>query len=657
MANASPHVTALRPRSIALVGPYRAGKSTLFGELLAAAGAARAVPDERGDSVGAETRLAHCTYLGDHWSILDCSGSVEFAFAEAAALAVVDLAVVVCEPAPSRALAVAPVLRALDEAGQPHIIFVNKIDTLEGSVRETLAALQAHSRRPLVLRQVPLREGGRVTGYADVVSERAYRYLEGEASELVHMPAQAEARREEGRDALIDVLADHHDALLEQVIEGVRPSSGQVFERLRADQASGAIVEVLFGAAVHGNGIRRLWKTLRHDVPFAADTASRLGVAEAGEPLVQVFKAVQAGHAGRLSYARIWRGAIEDGMSLDGARLGGLFRMPSGEAVRTPRAETGELVLLGRLERGASGATLSPSGSAPKLPFPVPPPPVYALALAVQDPSDEVKLSGVLQRMVDEDPSLSVDSSPETGETVLRGQGEMHLRSALERLARVYGLRVQAARPRVPFKQSIRRAVHQHTRLKRQTGGHGQFADVKLDIAPRGRGEGFLFVDRIAGGAVPRQYIPAVAAAAEAACEKGPLGFPVIDVAVTLVDGGFHSVDSSELAFKNATRISMMEGLGKADPMLLEPIDHVTLAVPSTFLANAQHLVTTRDGRILGYGEKEGWGGWDELTALIPEVELHDLIIKLRSQTLGLGTYTTRFDHYAEARRAAPQPG
>jgi elongation factor G len=317
----------------------------------------------------------------------------------------------------------------------------------------------------------------------------------------------------------------------------------------------------------------------------------------------------------------------------------------------------GELVLLGRLERAATGATLSPSGSAPKLPFPVPPPPVYGLAIAVEDPSDEVKLSGVLQRMVDEDPSLSVDSNPETGETVLRGQGEMHLRSALERLARVYGLRVKAARPRVPFKQSIRRAVHQHTRLKRQTGGHGQFADVKLDIAPRGRGEGFLFVDRIAGGAVPRQYIPAVAAAAEAACEKGPLGFPVIDVAVTLVDGGFHSVDSSEMAFKSATRIAMLDGLGKADPMLLEPIDHVTLAVPSAFLANAQHLVTARDGRILGYGEKAGWDGWDELTALMPEVELHDLIIELRSQTLGLGTYTTRFDHYAESRRAVPQPG
>lgn len=653
MSKASPHVTALRPRSIALVGPYRTGKSTLFGELLVAAGA---VPDGRGDSIGADTRLAHCTYLGDHWSILDCSGSVEFAFAEAAALAVVDLAVVVCEPVPSRALAVAPVLRALDEAGQPHFVFVNKIDTLEGSVRETLAALQAHSRRPLVLRQVPLRDGERVTGYADVVSERAYRYVEGEASELVHMPAHAEARREEGRDALIDVLADHHDALLEQVIEGVRPSSAQVFERLRADQASGAIVEVLFGAAEHGNGIRRLWKTLRHDVPDAAQTASRRGVSETGEPLAQVFKAVQAGHAGRLSYARVWRGAIEDGMSLNGARLGGLFRVPSGEPMRVPRAEMGELVLLGRLERAATGATLSPSGSAPKLPFPDPPPPVYGLAIAVEDPSDEVKLSGVLQRMVDEDPSLSVDSHPETGETVLRGQGEMHLRSALERLARVYGLRVNAARPRVPFKQSIRRAVHQHTRLKRQTGGHGQFADVKLDIAPRGRGEGFLFVDRIAGGAVPRQYIPAVAAAAEAACEKGPLGFPVIDVAVTLVDGGFHSVDSSEMAFKNATRIAMLEGLGKADPMFLEPIDHVTLAVPSTFLANVQHLVTARDGRILGYEEKAGWDGWDELTALMPEIELHDLIIELRSQTLGLGTYTTRFDHYAESRRAAPHP-
>ncbi len=225
----------------------------------------------------------------------------------------VDLAVVVCEPAPSRALAVAPLLRALDEAQLPYIVFVNKVDASEASLRETLTALQAHSRRKLVLRQVPIREDGRVVGYADVVSERAYRYREGEKSDLVRLPAHAEEREQQGRDALLEVLADRDDALLEQVIEGVRPSSEQVFDRVRADQAAGAIAEVLFGAAEHGHGVRRLWKALRHDVPDAAETAARHGIDAAGEPLAQVFDSVQAGHTGRLSYARIWRGTIRTG--------------------------------------------------------------------------------------------------------------------------------------------------------------------------------------------------------------------------------------------------------------------------------------------------------------------------------------------------------
>ncbi len=295
--------------------------------------------------------------------------------------------------------------------------------------------------------------------------------------------------------------------------------------------------------------------------------------------------------------------------------------------------------MLGRLERAATGATLSPSGSAQPLAFPEPPPPVYGLAIATEDRKDDVKLSAALQKLVDEDPSLAVETNPETGETLLWGQGEIHLRTATEHLARAYGLRLKTARPQVPFKETIRHAVHQHTRLKRQTGGHGQFADVKLDIAPRGRGEGFLFVDRIVGGAVPRQYIPAVADAAETACGKGPLGHPVVDVAVTLVDGGFRSVDSSDMAFKSATRAAMMDGLAKAGPVLLEPICHVTVSVPNAFTANAQRLLTTRRGRILGYVEKGDWSGWDEVEALVPEAELHDLIIELRSQTMGLGTF------------------
>jgi elongation factor G len=640
---------SIAPRSIALVGPYAAGKSTLFEALMTTAGAPIKRGDPRTRRMGTELRLGHCSYLGDAWSILDCPGAVEFAYEAAAALAVVDLAVVVCEPAPQKALSVAPLLAALDAQRVPHILFINKIDTLEGRVRDTLSALQAYSRAPLVLRQVPIREGEAVSGFVDVVSERAYRFRRGQPSELVQLPAGMRTREAQARETLLEVLADHDDALLEKILDDVAPGTDEIYAQLRRDLAADATVEVLLGAAEQDHGVRRLWKTLRHDVPQAAETAARKGIEADGEAVAQVFKTVHAGHGGKLSFARIWRGSVKDGAVLGGARVGGVFRMAAGEMVKVAQAEAGELVGLGRLEGVPTGAAIA-AGAAPEMEFPPPPPPVYALAIATSERGDEVKLSGVLQKLVEEDPSLQVTQQAEPAQTVLHGQGELHLLAAVERLAKGFNLKVTTSPPQVGFKETIRRAVHEHARLRRQTGGHGQFADVTIDIAPRARGEGFLFVDRIVGGAIPRNYIPAVAEAAEEAARRGPLGNPVVDISVTLVEGGFHAVDSSDMAFKTATRMAMTEGLAKADPVLLEPIDHVTLRVPGEFTPKAQRLLTGRHGQILGYGEAADTPGWDDVEALVPAAELQNLIIELRSQTMGLGTFRHHFDHLAEAR-------
>jgi elongation factor G len=289
------------------------------------------------------------------------------------------------------------------------------------------------------------------------------------------------------------------------------------------------------------------------------------------------------------------------------------------------------------------------------LPFPEPPAPVYALAVATVDAKDDVRLSGALHKLADEDPALTIRHNQETGETLLCGQGELHLRTVMERLASVFGVRTTVRKPKVPYKETIRASVHQHGRLKRQTGGHGQFADVKLQITPRARGEGFHFTDKVVGGAVPRNYIPAVGEAAEEALGKGVFGYPVVDVEVTLLDGQFHAVDSSDMAFRTATRQAIAEALPKADPVLLEPLDHVTVTVPNDFTAVAQRLLTTRRGQILGYAERAGWPGWDDVQALVPQAELQDMIIELRSVTMGLGCYRHHFDHLAEARGRMPQ--
>jgi elongation factor G len=652
MTDSSAKSAIAGPRSVALIGPYGSGKSTLFEALMAAAGApVKRGGDLRKHAASTELRLGHCSFLGDRWSIVDCPGSVEFAYETQSALAAVDLAIVVCEAAASRTSTVPLLFKALEDFGLPHLVFVNKIDTLAGSFDETLEALQACSRYPLAPRQLPIREGDVLAGYIDVVREQAYRYGTNQDTQPIELPASLKEPEKEALDGLTEVLADQDDALLEKLIEEVAPTSAEIYQHLRKDQASGTIVEVLIGSAALGRGILPLWKAMRHDVPDASGTAARRGITATSEPLVQIFKTVQAG---KLSYGRVWRGVVRDGATFNGARIGGIYRYAGGEAQRVPEAEAGELVALGRLEGVATGAILGNPAATESLPFPTPPAPVYAFAIAAKDRKDDVKLPAGLQKLVSEDPALGIVHDAETAETLLTGQGDIHLNCAIERLATNYNLQIATSPPKIAFKETIRRKVIQHSRYKRQTGGHGQFADVKLEIEPRRRGEGFLFTDKIVGGAVPKQYIPAVGDAAEEAMQKGPFGYPVVDVAVTLVDGSFHTVDSSDMAFKIATRQALTEGLAKAEPVLLEPIEHVTISVPNTFTAAAQRLLTGRRGQILGYGERPGWPGWDDVEALVPAAELHDLIIQLRSDTMGLGHYQRRFDHLAEARGMTP---
>jgi elongation factor G len=493
---------------------------------------------------------------------------------------------------------------------------------------------------------VPIREREGVTGYVDLVSERAYRYRPNKPSELIRVPSIIAQDGQAAHEVLVDTLADRDDALLEKVVEGVIPTPAELYEHLRKDLTERSLAEVMFGAAERGNGVLRLWKALRHDTPGPQVAAARRGIQAEGPVLAQVFRTSYAGQTGKLSYARIWRGPLRDGATVNNMRVGGVLRFPGNDTQKIAEAAAGEIVALGRLEGAGTGDSLGEGGA---LAFPLPQAAVYMIAITAADRKDDVKLSGALQRLVEEDPSLSLTRDAETGDTVLAGQGEIHLNRAVERLAKGWGLTLNTSRPRIRFKETIRKAVNEHARLRRQTGGHGQFADVQLHVEPRARGGGFLFTDRIVGGAVPRQYIPAVAIAAEEAMQKGPFGYPVVDIGVTLVDGSFHAVDSSDMAFRSVARAGVTEALAKADPMLLEPIHHVTVSAPNIFTANVQRLITARRGQILGYGEKPGWAGWDDTEARVPEAEMHRMILELRSQTTGLGTFIHHFDHLAEA--------
>ena len=649
------------PRCVALVGPYLSGKTTLMEQLLFAAGAIGRrgsvregntvgdhVPEARARHMSTEVTVASAEYLGESWTILDCPGSIELAYEAQAAMMAADVAVLVAEPAIEKAVMLAPLFKFLDDHAIPHMLFVNKMDANAMTVREVVEALQAVSQRPLVLRQVPMRKDEEITGYVDLVSERAYAYKPAQPSDIVRIPADILEREKAARTELLEALADFDDKLLEQLLEDVVPSPTEIYDQLKRDLARDLIVPVFLGAAEQGGGVRRLWKALRHEGPEPSETAGRLGVPREGPALATVLKTHHLQHTGKLSLARVWRGQLQDGMTLNGARVGGLLRVMGHDLQKKPNAGVGEVVGLGRLEAARTGDFLSPAAVEIESPWPKAPAPLFALAVTAQNRQDEVKLTGALAKLVDEDPSLSVEHSADTNEILLWGQGEIHLQIALDRLRNKYNLPIVSRRPHVPYKETIRHSIQQHSRHKRQSGGHGQFGDVHVEIRPLARGEGFQFEDAVVGGAIPRNFIPSVEEGVIEYLKRGPLGFPVVDVVVKLYDGQYHSVDSSDMAFKMAARLAMSEGMPKCAPVLLEPIFQVQIAVPNEFTSRVHGLISGRRGQILGYDAKPGWTGWDEVSAHIPQAELHDLIIELRSLTLGVGTFSMRFDHLQE---------
>jgi elongation factor G len=273
---------------------------------------------------------------------------------------------------------------------------------------------------------------------------------------------------------------------------------------------------------------------------------------------------------------------------------------------------------------------------------------VLGIAVAAKERKDDVKLGQALNKLQDEDPSLSVAHNPETHEVVIWGQGEMHLRVATERLSGRYGVAIVTRAPTVGYRETIRKGIVQRGRHKKQSGGHGQFGDVVLDIKPLPRSSGFTFDEKITGGVVPRNYIPSIGEGVGDALKHGPLGFPVVDVAVTLIDGSYHTVDSSDMAFRTAGRIAMQEALPQCQPVLLEPILSVEIVCPSDTTAKLNAIVSGRRGQLLGFDTREGWTGWDVVRALMPEAEIGDLIVEVRSATAGVGSFTAKFDHMAE---------
>ncbi|MBE9254147.1 elongation factor G [Synechocystis salina LEGE 00031] len=648
-------------RNVAIVGPYGSGKTTLLESVLWVSGSisrkgnikdgntvSDSSPEAKARKMSVEVSVAGIDYENLHLNFLDCPGSIEFAQETYDALMGAGTAVIVCEADVSRVLTLAPLFKFLDDGAIPHLVFINKMDRAKQPFGEVLQALKSVSSRPLIPQQYPIYNGEELQGYIDLITEQAYQYHSGSAADPIALPAALAGAEHQARQEMLEALADFDDRLLEELLEEVEPPQAEIEADFKQELGADLIVPVVLGVAEQDFGVRPLLDVLIKEAPDPSVTAARRGLSTdgSGPVIAQVLKTYFTPQ-GRLSLARIWQGTLQEADALNGQRLGGIYRLFGSQQTSMQSATVGEIVGLARLENINTGATLSTAAVKP-LPFVDPLPPVYGLAIAPEQRKDEVKLSTALGKLVEEDPSLTWEQNPETQEVILWGQGEIHLKVALERLERQYKLPMVSSQPEVPYKETIRKDTQVHGRYKHQTGGHGAFGDVYLTIKPLERGSGFSFNETIVGGVVPKQYVPGVEMGVREYLAKGPLGYPVVDIAVTLTDGSYHNVDSSEQAFKQAARLAMTEGMPQCQPVLLEPILQVEVMAPGEFTARVLQLVSGHRGQILGYEARSDWKNWDQVAAHLPQAEIQNFIIELRSLTVGVGTFTWQFDHLQE---------
>jgi elongation factor G len=656
------------PRCIALVGPFQSGKTTLLEAILARTGAVQrqgtvdagttvgdASKEARNHKMSVEATFATTTFMDDSYTFIDCPGSVEFIHDMRSVLPAIDAAVVVCEADEKKVPQLQLILRELEDQNIPHFLFLNKIDkAADQRVRETIKLLQPASRVPLLLRQIPIWNGDILAGFVDLALERAYVYKEHAPSEIIELTGDVLDREKEARFTMLETLADHDDELMEQLLEDIPPPRDKVFDDLAKELRERIVCPVLLGVASRSNGVLRLLKALRHEAPTAAETAQRLGVKPGADAVALVLKTFHTTHGGKMSVVRLLAGTAGDGTTFntpatEAGRVAAVFKLMGQHFEKRGQAIAGETVGFGKLDHAKTGDTLSSGKQAHAALTEVKPyAPVLALAVQAKERKDDVKLGAAFTKLTEEDPSLTVEHKAESHEVVIWGQGEMHLRVAAERLGDRYAVPVSTRPPTVGYRETIRKPVTVRGRHKKQSGGHGQFGDTMLEIKPLPRGSGFKFEDKITGGVVPRNYIPAVEEGVLDGLKHGPLGFPVVDLSVALIDGSYHTVDSSDMAFRIAGRVGIAEGLPQCQPVLLEPIHLVEIVCPSDATAKMNAILAGRRGQILGFDTREGWQGWDTVRAQMAEAEIGDLIIEVRSATAGVGSFAFKFDHMAE---------
>lgn len=632
-------------RCFTVLGPSRTGKSTVCEKLGSLEG--RAITS----AAAAGLMLSQFEFLGEPWCAIDTPGSNEALAVAQDALLASDAAILCVSPDPDEAVLAAPYLHAVEASATPTIVLVNRMDEPKGRLRDVVAALQDYSRHPLVLRQIPIREGERIVGSCDLISERAWRYREGQPSALVELPGEAVEREHEARAEMLEHLSEFDDWLLEELVEDRDPASDAVFAIATRVLKENRIVPVMVGAASHANGMMRLMKALRHEAPAVETLAGRLaaagGLAE-GAPQAVSFHAFHRQNVGKTVLVRALADGIKQGGTLAGGGLGSVQDPATQRPFPAGAVSSGMVFAAVKSDHLPMPALLAADRAVAAPGWCTPPTPMLERILVPTHERDETKLPGILARLAETDHGLTTTQQEGSGAQMVRAQGPLHLREITRLLAEVFKIEVEERIPEPSYRETITKSADVHYRHRKQTGGAGQFADVRLAVHPNGRGAGFSFSDTVKGGAVPKNYIPAVEAGAREAMDRGPLGFPVIDVGVTLTDGQHHSVDSSDFAFRAAGRMGVRQALEQAAPVLMQPVYRIEIHVPSIYSGALVPIVSLFRGQVLGFDRDENAKGWDVFRAMMPGNALDDLSHSLRSATQGLGHFARTFDHFEE---------
>ncbi|MEQ9040605.1 MAG: elongation factor G [Silicimonas sp.] len=628
-------------RAFAVIGPSQSGKTTLV-EGLASLEGQRALSFR----LFGDAAITTFEFMGDPWAAIDIPGGHDNLANVGAALAACDAAVLCVSAEEDAAVLAAPYLRILEESGMPTFLFINRVDVAADRIADIVAALQPYCRHGIVLRQVPMRSGEDIVGAIDLISERAWEYHEGQRSSLVELPGSMRDREQEARADLLESLADFDDGLLEQIIEDQRPLAEDVYRVATSALQHHDLVPALLGAASHGNGLMRLMKSLRHEVPGCDALRERMGVT--ADVLAVGCLGDHLKHVGKTVLVRSLADGLAPGTRVAGETLGSMNAIDGKTPI--PSLPTGRFALTIKSDHLSPGHFLTAQDTGDLPDWAAPHPPALRRLVHPVHEKDENKLSAALSRLGEIDPGLSISQDESTGLLEVGVQGTQHLKRTVQKLSESFGIEVECSEVSTELRETIRKRIEKHYRHRKQSGGAGQFADVVIEVAPRASGSGFEFTDVVKGGAVPRNYIPSVEAGARDAMASGPAGHPVVDISVTLKDGKAHSVDSSDFAFRTAGQNAVREALAEAGTTVLQPILNVQIHLPSVFAGGLVQIASGLKGQVLGFEAHPSAIGWDVFRTLLPMTSLEELARALGSATRGTAWFSSRLDHYEEMR-------